>query len=157
MATIALFTQMAFMGFDLLVTIETKARCLAERDLRKVAALARDVFVGSIEPKIREGMIEGLPIKLNDVGATSFVIGMAALAVRFSRIGMQSVVSFLQPTIGRRFFMAIKAKPGLGGARKRRMAIGAFFFELGMAFDNRPRHNQLFQYVLGGGCAMCCN
>jgi hypothetical protein len=157
MATVAFFTQMAFMGFDLLVAIKTKAWRLAERNFRKVAPLTWDVFMGAIEPKIRKGMVEGLPIELNDVGATSFVIGMAALAVRLRRIGVQSMESFVQPAIGRRLLMAIETKPCLGGARKRCMAIGAFFFELGMPFDDGARHDQLFQYVLGGGGAMRCD
>ena len=104
------------MGFDMLVAIKTKAWRLAERNFRKVAALTWDVFMGAIEPKIRKGMVEGLPIELNDVGATSFVIGMAALAVRLHGIGVQPVESFVKPAIGRRLLMAIETKPCLCGA-----------------------------------------
>jgi hypothetical protein len=107
--------------------------------------------VSTVEPKIRKSMAEDLPIELNDVGATPFMIGMAALAVRLRRIGLQSVKSFVQPAVGRYFLVAIETKPCLCRTRKWRMAIGTFFLELCMPFNERARHDQLFQYVLGGG------
>ena len=80
-AGVAFFTEVSLMRLDFLMAIDTQARRLAERDLGGMAALALDVLMGVFEGIVRERMIESLSIKLDDVRATPFVIGMAPSAI----------------------------------------------------------------------------
>ena len=57
------------------------------------------------------------------------------------------------PAIGGDFLVAIDAKPRLSSTRKRLMAIAAFCLELGMPFDKRAWHDELFQQILSGDAA----
>ena len=61
--------------------------------------------------------------------------------------------SLALPSIGGDFLVAIDAKSRLSSTRKRLMAIAAFCLELGMPFDKRAWHDELFQQILGAGAA----
>ena len=80
-ASLAFFAEVSLMRLGLLMAIDTEAGSLAEGDFGQMAALALNVLVGVFKGEVREGMIEDLPIKLDDVRAPSLVIGMAASAI----------------------------------------------------------------------------
>lgn len=80
-ACVAFFAEVSLMRLDFLMAIDTEAWSLAERDLGRMAALALDVLMGVFKGIVRERMIESLSIKLDDVRATPFVIGMATSAI----------------------------------------------------------------------------
>lgn len=74
MAIVALFTEAAFVRFDLFVAIKTESWRLSKGHFCKVAPLALDIPVGTIERIICKCVTERLPVELNDVGSAPLMV-----------------------------------------------------------------------------------
>ena len=111
----------------------------------RVAAGARYCLVGGPEFKIREGMIERLPVQLDDVGVPSLVIGVTMGALILCGARLAPMKSLARRTIRCDFLMACKAEPHLRFARERLVTIAALLLELGMPVDDLPRHDKLLE------------
>jgi hypothetical protein len=145
MAIVAFFTKTPFMWINRLVTIDTTAGRLAEFDRWRVAAGARHRSVGIPKREIRKGMVERLAVQLDNVGVSSLVIGMAMIAFAFCGIRLAPMKSLASRTIGGHFLVTCKAEPRLGSSREGLMATAALLLELGMSFNDWPRHNELLE------------
>jgi hypothetical protein len=113
-AIVAFFTKAPLVRILLLVTIEAASRRLAELDRWRVTAGARHGLVRVPEFEIREGMIERLAIKLDDVGITSLVIGVTVVAFLFGGIRLTTVKPLARRAIRGNVLVAIKTTPRLG-------------------------------------------
>ena len=109
-AILAERAQAPFVRLGLFVTIDAAARRLAERFIGLVAARARSGFVGAIELKVRQRVIEGFAIEPDDVGRAALVVGVTVLAVALQRIFIASVEAALPLPIAGDVFMAFEAQ-----------------------------------------------
>ena len=147
-ATITLFTKAPLMRINRLVTIEAPPERLAKFYLRCVTAGARHCFVRFPKLEIGEGVVERFAIKLDDVGISSLVIGMAMVAFSFCAIRVKSVKSLARRTIDSDVLVTVETAPRLRPARERFMTFATVLLELGMSVDDRPRHDKLFEQIL---------
>lgn len=93
-------------------------------------------------------MAKCLRIQSDNVGLPSLVIGVAGPALAVPDRRMPAVESFSLCNIGSNRLMAIDAETRLRLLRERFMALRAFFLELGVTLDERPRIDELLEDVL---------
>jgi hypothetical protein len=144
-AIVAFVAKAPLVGIFRLVTVKAASGRVTEFYCWCVAPGARHRLVGIPELKIREEMIEGLAVQLDNVGVASLVIGMTMGAFGFCCIRLTSVKPLAGRTIRRNFLMAGKAEPHLGFSREWLVAVAALLLKLGMSLDNRPRHDKLLE------------
>ena len=115
-AIVAFLAEAPFVRIVRLMTVQAASGRLAEFYLWRVTAGARHRLVCVPEPEIRERMIEGLAVELDDVGISSPVVGMAMVAFLFCGIRLAPVKSLTRRTIRGNFLMAVEAEPRLGSS-----------------------------------------
>jgi hypothetical protein len=147
-AAVAFLAELAFVRIVRLVTIETPPGSLAVFRAAGVATVAARSLVGLDQCEIGERMVERLAIELDDVELAPFVVGVAELAVGLRRFRVAAMEPALASPISRDLLVARKAKPSLRLTRKRLVTAVAVLFELCVPGDQRPRHDQLFEYAL---------
>lgn len=147
-ASLALVAQAAFVGFGRLVAIDTPAGGGAKFLPHLMTAFAPCFGVGPFEAKIRERMIERLPIQPNDVGSSACVIGVAGPAFALHGIGPAAMKSAFLFAIRGDVLVAGQARFGLAGAHEGFVTAGAVLLELGMTFDQRSRHDHALEHRL---------
>ena len=150
-AALAPIAEPSFMRIGLPVAVDAAVRRAAELHFGQMTTVASRVLVAAVELKIRESVIERLPVELNDVGSPAFVIGMALLALRFRSIVTLSMQAASKLPVLGDVLVAGKAEARLRGFRESFMAVRAVVFELCVAFDERTRHDELLEYVLSRG------
>ena len=91
MTLVAHLPQAPLVRIGRLVTINAMSRRIAEFYRRCVAAPARHRFVRALQGKIRERVIEGFAVELNDIAVTPDMVDMAMAAVLLHRIQPASV------------------------------------------------------------------
>ena len=143
MTFVTAFSKAPLMGIIRLVTVETTARRVAELYRLRVTRVASHCLVRVPEREIRECVIEGLAVELDDVGVSSNVIRVAIVAFLFLRIWLPAVKSLIRRTIRGNFLVARKAQPSLRPSRERLMTVAALLLELAMPGDDRPRRDEL--------------
>lgn len=99
MTFVTRFAQAPLMRIGRLVTINATPRRTTEFCGRGVAAPARHRFVRALQDKIRERMIEGFPVELNDIAITPDMVDMAMAAVLLHRIEPPSMQSLSRRAI----------------------------------------------------------
>jgi hypothetical protein len=144
-AGFAAFTQPPLVGIDRLMAIETSAGRGPKLDARRMTAFTAGGFVGSLELKICEGVIEHLTIELDDISRPALVIGMTCLAVSPGDIRPAAMQSLLRVDVIGDRLMAIQAQPRLRALGESLMTIGAVAFQLGMTFNERPGHDEALE------------
>lgn len=147
-ATLTFLTKPPLVRIVRLVTIKTDRGHLSELGGGSMAFVTTDRGVRTLQLKIREDVVKSLPVKLNDIGAAALVIDMTISTFLLCRGGLTAVKALMSLTIRRGFLMASEALRGLRLPGKRRVALHAILFQLGMPLDQRPRHDQLFKHIL---------
>lgn len=98
--------------------------------------------------EIRESVIEGLAIQLNDIGVPPRVIGVTMVAVLLGGARRTAMKPLVRRAVGGDFLVARKAQARLRFARERLVALAAVLLELGVPLDDRPRQDKLLEQVL---------
>ena len=147
-AAIATHAQPPLVRIVGLVTIDATTGGGAIFHFRLVATVAGSRRMGAFQFKIGRCVIEGLAVQLDDVDATSLVIGMAVPAILYGCVGMPAVKSKLLLSVAIDLLVAIDAETRLRLPHERLMAGHAVLFQLGVPFDQRPGHHQLLEQVL---------
>ncbi|MEQ1611508.1 MAG: hypothetical protein ABL904_02050 [Hyphomicrobiaceae bacterium] len=148
MAAIATHAQPPLVRIVGLVTIYATAWGGAKLHFWLVAAVAGRRRMGALQFEIGRRVIERLAVQLNDVDATSFVIGVAVTAILYGRGHMPAVKPQLLLSVAIDLFVAIETEPRLRLPHERLVARHAVLFQLGVPLDQRPGHHQLFEKVL---------
>jgi len=146
--TVAHLAETSPVGIVRLVAVEAAPRSVAEFYVLRMTADARHGFVRVPKFEIRERVIEGLAVQLDDIGLAPLVVGMAMVAVLFHCLGLTPVKSFARPAVFGRFLVASEAEPTLRPACERCVTVAAILLELRMPGNDRSRHDQLFEQVL---------
>src|SRR5512143_3288733 len=107
MAILALFTKPSTVRIDLLVTVEAGRRRIPELDLCRVTSRACDGLVSVNQPVVRDIVVEGFLVELDDVGFAPLVVGVALSAFPGQRPFVTAMQTFPLAAIGRNFLMAI--------------------------------------------------
>lgn len=149
MAVIAPFAEPAAMWIDLPVTFKTGRWSLAEFDFWSVAALAGHALVGVDKFIVGRIVVECFSIELVDVGSAAFVVSMTLFAFPLQRLRLPAMDTTVRHTIGGDVLVTVQAKFRLRVPREWFVTFSALPFQLGVPFDHRPRHHQLFQQALG--------
>ncbi len=113
MAALTRLSQASLMLVVGLVAIDATVWSIPELDLCLVAAFARRLLMAAHKLKIRERMIEGFFVELNDVGVPALVIGVAEIAIRFCGVGPLAVHAASLLAVAGDILVAGKAKAGL--------------------------------------------
>jgi len=148
MAIVAGLPKTPLVRIVCLVTIEAPSGRVAELDLPRVTVAARYRPVGVPQLEIRESMIEGLAVELDDVGLSSHMVGMTMGAFLFLRIRLPPMESPARRLVRRDVFVARKAKPRLRLPRKRLVTAAALLLELGVPGHQRSGHDQVLEQIL---------
>jgi hypothetical protein len=146
--TLASLAKTPLMRIACLVAIETAPGRVAKLLGWRVAADAVHGVVRVPELEVRECVIESLMVQLDDIGISSFVIGVALVAFLRGRDGVPSMKPPPRRAIGCNLFVACKAKPRLRFSRKWRVAVAALLFKLRMSAYERARRDKSLEYVL---------
>jgi hypothetical protein len=133
------------------MAVETFARRFAEFYFRLVAALAAERPVGALEFEIREFVIEGFVVELDDIGIAPFMLGMTMLAFRIHGVGAHAMQAALPLAVRGHVLMTRQAEPHLRLLIERLVAVGAVFFLLLVPLDELPRHHQPVEQALRSG------
>jgi hypothetical protein len=145
MAVVAGFSEASFMWITRFVTIEAAPGCISKFYRLRVTAAALDRFVSIAEFEVRECVVECFAIKLNNVGGSPFVVGMAVSAVLFSRIRLPSVKLLAFLTIDGNVFVTRETQARLRFSREWFVAVATILLELRMSVDHRPRNDEPFE------------
>jgi hypothetical protein len=151
MTFVARLPQAPLMRIGSLVAIDAASRRTAELCGRQVAATARHRFVRALQGKIRERVVEGFPIELNDIAVTPDMIAMAMAAVLLCRVQPTPVEPLTSRTVRGNFLVTGEAQVRLRLAGERLVALAAILLELDMPFHNWPGKDQLFKKILRTG------
>jgi hypothetical protein len=103
---IARFAEAPFVRIIRLVAVEAASGRIAKLYGLHMTAAALHGFVSIVQLEIRESVVEGFAIELDDVGISPLVISMAMGAVLLRRIQLPPVKSLTCEPIRRDFFMA---------------------------------------------------
>src|SRR5664279_1648821 len=141
-AIVAFFAKASFMRVVRLMTVEAAPGCLAEFYRWRVTAGARHGLVCIPELEIRGGVIERLPVEQDDVGVSALVIGVTVVAFLLCGIRLAPVKSLACGAIGSNLLVAVETEPRLGFPGERLVAFATLLLQLGMSFDDRPRHHE---------------
>lgn len=123
---------------------------VAERYARRMALYALQSQMRSCESEIGPAMIEYARLQIDDVCVTAFVVRMAGRAFVLARGAETAVETVAVFTIGSDLFVAADAQRSRCAVGRRIVATLAVTLEFGVAFDDPPRHKQLFEAA--GGC-----
>ena len=145
MTIFAGFSETPLMQVNRLVAVETASGCVSKLYHYRMTAAASHCLVCVAKRKIRERVIEGLAVKLDDVGIAAFMICMTMGAFLFHCIWLTPVKSPHIVAVCGNLLMARKAKPSLRVRRERLVATAALLLELGMSGDDRSGHDQFLE------------
>jgi hypothetical protein len=148
---LASLAKTPFMRIAGLMAVEAAPGRVAKLHRWRVAARAFHGAVRAPELKAGECVIERLMVQLDNIGISSFVVGVALVAVLRSRDGVTSVKSLPRRTISCNLFVARKAKPRLRVSREWSVAVAALLFKLRMSAYERTWCNKPLEYVLRSG------
>ncbi|HWN52970.1 MAG TPA: hypothetical protein VNO18_24670 [Xanthobacteraceae bacterium] len=110
MAALAYFPKATLVRIIRLMAVEAAPRRIAKLHRLHMTAAALHGFVSVAQLEIRKSVIEGFTIKLDDVGVSPLVIGVAVGAVLLCRIRLSPVKSLTCRPIRGSFFVACQAK-----------------------------------------------
>jgi hypothetical protein len=142
---VACFPKTPLMRIVRLVTVEAASGRVAKLCRLRVTVDARYCLVGAPEIEIRKRVIEGLAVKLDNVGISALMICVTMGTFLFRCIRLTPVKSAARPTVRDNFLVAREAKPRLRSGRERLVTVAALLLELGMPGDDRPGHDELFE------------
>jgi hypothetical protein len=128
-----------------LMTVEAASGRVAKLYILQMTAAARHGFVGITQLEIRKGVVEGFAIELDDVGVSSFVIGVAVSAFLLRRIRLPRVESPTCQSIRCNFFVTCQAESRLRFSRERLVTVAAVLLEFGVSFDDRAWNDKPFK------------
>jgi hypothetical protein len=152
---LASLAKTPFMRIAGLVAVEAAPGGVAKLHGRRVAAGAFHGAVRAPEFEAGECVIERLVVQLDDISISSFVVGVALVAVLRGRDRVTSVKSLPCRTIGCNLFVAREAKPRLRVSRERSVAVATLLFKLRMSTYERTWRDKPFEYVLRPGNRYC--
>lgn len=109
MTIVAGFPETPLVRIAGLMTIEAVSGGIAKLHVLCVAAVASHGLVSVPKCEIRRSVVEYLAVEQDDVGISPFVIGVTAGAFLFRCIGLTSVKSLDQLTVGGNLFVACQA------------------------------------------------
>ena len=96
-------------------------------------------------------MVKCVWIQSDNIRISTFVFGMAMLAIDNCDVGNSTVEASLPGDIFLDVLMAKEAQSVLAVLSKAAMTLVAVVLDLGVTLDYRPRHHQRFQYR----CSRC--
>ncbi len=158
MAVIALVAQSFFMGRSFRVAVNAIMWCAAVKPLgckvihhgrfiislaRGMTAGARQLFVGAAEFEIGQFMVKGFRVKHQDIGLTTFVIGMAMAAFATDHQGAESVKAGFPVQVCGDKFVAGETKISLFAFFERFVTALALLLILSMRLNQRAGHDEL--------------
>lgn len=108
-AILACFPQPSLMRIIRLVAVDASLAGVSEFFRRPVTSIARNGLVRVPQRKIREAVIEGLPIELDDIGISPLVIGVTLGAIMFRGIRLTPVKSLTRRPIRSNVLVARQA------------------------------------------------
>lgn len=147
-ARVAFFAKSPLMLIVPPMAIETESGRFAKLDALVMALVAPGRLVGARKREICEGVIERLPIELDNICVFPFVIGVAIFALLFRCIGLAPMETPACQPVRCDVLMACKTQIALRLPGKRYVTLKALSFELGMPFDERPWRDELLEHVL---------
>jgi hypothetical protein len=147
-ASITFLTKVALVRIGFLVAADALTGRIAELYSGHMAPRATDLPMGPFDFEIREGVVECLPVQLDNIHAASLVVGMAGPAFSGTGICAPSVKSALLLTIRRDFFVTRQAQLRLTRFGERLVAIGTVFFQPGVPLDQWPWHDHTLVHRL---------
>jgi hypothetical protein len=142
MTIVARFAQPPLMWIARLVTVEAATGSAAKPRRLPMAAVTLNRLVSAVQSEIRHGVVERLPIELNNVGFPSFVIGVTVVAFLPCGFRLAAMETRTELAIRRDVLVTCDAKPRLRAPRERLVAIAAVRLKLGMPADQRSRHHE---------------
>ena len=110
--------------------------------------------MGAEQMKIRQLVIEGIRVELHHLGVPAFVFCMAAGAALLANGGIQTMETGASFKICRHVFVTVQAQNPLAVAGKGQVALITIGFEIRVAANDRPGHNQAFK--VHGPCRNTC-
>ncbi len=147
-ALVARLSQAPLVRIAVLMTVKAASRGVAEFRCLRMAAAAGHRNMRVPQREIRESVVKGLAIQLDDIGVPPRVIGVTVIAVLFGSGRPTSMKSLVRGAISGDFLVARKAPAGLRFARERLVALAAVLLELGVPLDDRARQDKLLEQVL---------
>ncbi len=111
-----------------------------------MAIKTRDFDVAPEKRELSHVMVKGVCVQSDNIRISTFVFGMATLAVDSRDVGISAVEASLSGDILIDVLMAKKAQFVLLALSKTAMTLVTVTFELGVALYDGPRHHQRLQY-----------
>ena len=108
---------------------------------RFVAIRTGDLDMPPKKWELSHAMVKGVWIQSDNVRISTYVFGMAMLAVDTRNVGNSAVEASLPGDILIDVFMTKKAQVVLSVLFETAMTLVTVIFELGVALNNRPRHD----------------
>ena len=101
-----------------------------------MTAFAAYSFVGALQFEIGWRVIEGLSIKLHDVGAAAIMVSVTGLTFGRRNIAALAMQTTFRSDVTRDVLVAFEAKPPLAFLVKRLVTTFAGLFEFGVPLDD---------------------
>jgi hypothetical protein len=144
MAVRAFFTQPAKVRVIFFVAIDTTGGRFTILFTGSMAVAAFDGTMFALEYKVSGLVVEGFQVQLYDVCGSSFVIGMAMLALHPFHLGIAAMKPFFLFEVNTHRLVACQALLILPAFFEQGVTLGAFRFIFGVTLDHGPRHQKLF-------------
>ena len=114
----------------------------------EVAAAALRQLVSAGQLVIGEAVVERILVKPDHPGISTLVIAMTGFAIERSRVLVLAMIALLLRNILGHVLVivAIQAQFFLRGVTQPDVAVGAFRFQVFMAFDQLTGHEKLFNF-----------
>lgn len=138
----AVFAEIAVVHVVVAMTRNTLRIRLPVRVARFMAGRTRYGSMTAAERKIRTSVIERTLFEATDIRFPAFVLGVAARTFRRLWFRQSTVKAGFLRNIGANLGMTVKAQPGLGVLRQRRVTRGTLPFDILMAAYDGPGHYQ---------------
>jgi len=149
----AIASELAFVGFLLLVTGKAIGGGLSETLVRRMAAITGHVSVHALERVLGLRVVELLAAELDDVRIAPQMLGMTGMTLGILDPRQMTVESALLPQVGGDIFMAIETQLRLAIAIAAVMALRALFFVLRVRRGELAGHEQCFRiHGFSGRC-----
>ena len=145
MALVAILSQTFFMRIILLMAVIADRGRITVFCAVFMATHASKSQVRAFKDKIGLAMIKGVRVKIDDIGSTAYVFGMAALALKLLDIIDSTMKSTLFLNIRGNLLMAIEAQMFLGVFAERFVTLLTLCLIFGMGVDYLARHYQCFK------------
>jgi hypothetical protein len=142
MAVRAVLPQLPIVAIVVEVAVDAQARSLAIRLAAGVARGASHRGVSSLQGEVRHVMIEGLGSEAHDVGASTPMLGMAGSTVGIVAWVLSAVETLLGFDVGGDLLVTVEAEPDLRTAIESAVTAFAVLFDVRVALDDGPRHDQ---------------